>query len=114
MKWHWGNVVLGVWLIIAPFALGYSSTSGRATGEVVILGIVIAGCSLWVALRPKGPAAVSWVVMLGGLWVVIAPFVLGYRTITPALVNDVVVGILVLLFAITHVMLAARRPKAVS
>jgi hypothetical protein len=114
MKWNWIGVVLGAWLIAAPFALGYRGTSLLATGEAVILGIIIAGCSLWVVLKLKAPAAISWLVMLFGLWVVIAPFVLGYRSITLAFVNDIVVGILVLVLALTQVMLRARRPKAVS
>lgn len=116
----WVNVVLGVcvalgvWLIAAPFALGYRGTSIRAAGEDVILGIVIVGCSLWVALRPDAPAAVSWLIMLFGVWVVIAPFVLGYRTVTVAFANDVIVGMLLLILTITRLLTAHRLKRATS
>jgi hypothetical protein len=37
--WSWTNVVLGLWLIISPFALGFAT--GVALWNNVILGIII-------------------------------------------------------------------------
>ena len=39
------NVIAGIWLIIAPFTLGYAS--GISLVNDVILGIIIAGFALW-------------------------------------------------------------------
>ena len=42
MNWiSWTNFVLGLWLIIAPFTLGYAGVT-TAVYEDVILGILIA------------------------------------------------------------------------
>jgi hypothetical protein len=39
--WSWANVILGLWLIISPFALGASS-SATVVWHNVIAGIVVA------------------------------------------------------------------------
>ncbi len=54
MRWlNWNNVALGTWLIVAPFALGYSSVPGVA-GEDALLGMAIATFALWRALGQPG------------------------------------------------------------
>ncbi len=101
MKWaSWTNLVLGLWLISAPFVLGYAGVAG-AMYEDVILGIVIGLLALWraVGAETAAMAGVSWVVAVGGLWVLLAPFVLGYTGTTAAVYNDVIVGLAVLVFA---------------
>ena len=45
----WINFLLGLWMIIAPFALGHSGIGTVVTNEV-ILGIIIAAFSLTSAL----------------------------------------------------------------
>ncbi len=40
-QWSWANVVLGIWLIISPFALGASSNA-TVVWHNVIAGIVVA------------------------------------------------------------------------
>lgn len=97
----WTNLVLGLWLIIAPFSLAYAGVTA-AVYEDVILGIVIASLALWWALGSEADsmAYVSWTVALGGLWVLIAPFALGYSATTAAAYNDVIVGLAVLILAI--------------
>ena len=38
--WSWGNVILGIWLLISPFVLGFAASS--LLWNNVILGIIIA------------------------------------------------------------------------
>jgi hypothetical protein len=40
-EWSWANVVLGIWLIVSPFALGASSNA-TVVWHNVIAGIVVA------------------------------------------------------------------------
>jgi hypothetical protein len=59
MAWEeWGNVVLGVWLLISPWALGYSAVAA-ATWNAVIIGIVVAVLALWALGTDKD---------IGGWW----------------------------------------------
>jgi hypothetical protein len=44
---EWVNLVLGVWMIISPWVLGYSATAA-ARDDAVIVGIVVAALSIWV------------------------------------------------------------------
>jgi len=97
MKWaDWTSFVLGFWLIVAPFALAYAGVT-TAVYKDVVLGILIAALALWRAVGAETPgmASVSWLVAAGGLWVLIAPFVLGYMAATVAVYNDVIVGLAV-------------------
>lgn len=48
-EWSWANVILGIWLIISPFALGASS-SATVVWHNVIAGIVVALLALSRAL----------------------------------------------------------------
>ena len=57
MRWiSWITFVVGVWLIAAPFALGYSGMF-QATASDVIVGMLIAASSLWMAVKADNPAA---------------------------------------------------------
>ena len=100
MKWpSWTSFVLGLWLIVSPFAL--ASGRGTATYEEVVLGIVIAALGLWRVQGADTPsmAGAGWLLGVAGAWVLVAPFVLGYGA-TGAVYNDVIVGALVLLLGL--------------
>jgi hypothetical protein len=109
MTWaSWIDFVLGIWLIIAPFALGFRMMSGRATIEDVIFGILIAAFSLWTAFKLTKFA--GWLLGLFGLWVLIAPFVLRTHDIARVTPNDVIVGLAVLVLAILRTTIGGHRP----
>jgi hypothetical protein len=97
----WINVLLGLWLTLAPFALGYSSVHG-AGAEDVLLGSGIVALALWRAVGADSPGmqGVSWTVAIAGIWVAAAPFALGYSAIAAAAVNELTVGLLIATFGI--------------
>ena len=39
--------------------------------------------------------ALNWVLVLAGIWLIISPWVLGYNTVTGAMGNNVVLGVIV-------------------
>ena len=50
--WSWGNVILGIWLLISPFVLGFAAP--RLLWNNIILGIIIALVGIsnaWAASR---------------------------------------------------------------
>ena len=108
MTWaSWIDFVLGIWLIISPFVLGFRMMSGRATIDDVIFGILIAAFSLWTAFKLTKFA--GWLLGLFGLWIVIAPFVLSTHTVAKVTPNDMIVGIIVLILAIIRTAAGSRR-----
>ena len=109
MTWaNWIDFVLGIWLIISPFALGYRMISGRATIEDVIFGILIAAFSLWTAL--KLTKAAGWLLGIFGLWVLIAPFVLQTHSVRSVTPNDVIIGLAILILAVLRTTVGGEHP----
>ena len=101
-KWGaWLNVIAGVLLVIAPFALGYYTLSDIAMYEAVVVGLMIGGLALWSALSADAPAYLDYIVALFGGWSIAAPFMFGYHgTVEVARNTDVVMGVAVALIAL--------------
>lgn len=68
--------IFGIWFIISPWALGFSSHVG-AIWTSVVLGAVLLIVSVWAA-RLKNASGVgawqSWVNLILGIWFIIQPF----------------------------------------
>jgi hypothetical protein len=95
------NIILGLWLIIAPWVLDYSSQNNAVWNQVVI-GIAVATLATARVAAPEKFASLSWTNFVLGTWLVIAPFVLRYNdtTNTAAIYwNDIIVGVLILALA---------------
>lgn len=101
------NLVLGIWLILAPFILRYVVSSSVAND--VTVGIIIAILAAIRIFGAYGAAWVSWLNAALGLWLIIAPFVLLYGS-SAALWNDIIIGIIVLCLGVWSAM-ASRRPR---
>ena len=109
----WINLVLGVWLIISPFVIGYFVPSASSTVAVAndgILGVLLVACSWWIVAAMAANVGVSAFQVLCGIWLIIAPFVLRYRELPVATVNDVAVGVLVLIVSAIETWRLARPP----
>ncbi len=44
---------------------------------------------------------VPWINFILGLWLIISPFLLGYSNVRPAMWNEIIIGVLVLIFSST-------------
>lgn len=85
------NLVLGIWLIVSPFALGYSSQTTPAWNAYAI-GVVIAvlsAAALWEFQKWE-----EWLSALLGAWLVVSPWILGFGFGHVATWNQIVVGVL--------------------
>lgn len=56
----WVNAIIGLWLLVSPFVLGFSSFVGSAQTDAIIVGIVVIILNVWAALsvRRVGTAGV--------------------------------------------------------
>lgn len=86
---HMVVVGLGVWLMAAPAVLGHSGTTAGSSDRFV--GPLIASIAFVAASEIARP--VRWVNVTGAIWLVVAPWVLGFPT--AAAINDVLVGVAV-------------------
>ncbi len=99
MSWKgWVALILGIWLVVAAFIPGMVGI-GNLVNDLVV-GIVIAVVGFM--MIPSGSAWQGWLIgLIGGVWMIIAAFI---PTITGSytanLWNDLVVGILVVIFSL--------------
>lgn len=79
---HWQDgleVVLGLWLVISPWVLGYTGIS-LAFLNALIVGVFIAVTAFFVIVRFE--AWEDWVDMAVGLWLIASPWVAGFASLT--------------------------------
>jgi SPW repeat-containing protein len=97
LQWEdWLGVGLGVWLLVSPWALGYSDQSAATMNALILGSILVLEEMLEVGVHEM---VEEWIDLVAGLWLMVAPFVLGFAASAPAAVNSVAVGLLTVLFA---------------
>lgn len=109
-RFLWVNIVLGLWLLAAPFVLGYSASSVAALTNDVVLGILVIGGAWWVIAGLTGGFAAALFEALCGLWLLIAPFVLNISHLPGTLFNEMVVGVIVLVVGLVEAWALVRPP----
>lgn len=96
-------LALGIWLIVAPMALGYEDWA--ATWNDILVGVVVAILAGLTMARPVRYSSFAWINVVLGLWLIVAPFVLRYGDddllagVNRPLWNDVTLGILVVVLS---------------
>ena len=129
-RWQdWANLILAIWLFISPwvlqFALGGQPTApGAAAGgapaavngsipawNAWVLGVII----FLVAVSAVGRMAASQerINLILGIWLFIAPWVLGFVPLQNASWDHWIVGALVFLISAWSLAETRRRPAAV-
>jgi hypothetical protein len=97
---HWQDPVsalLGVWLIVAPWLLGFQSDSTVMSNHVVV-GIALTAVALGAVFLPQ--AWEEWTEVALGVWLAVSPWVLKFTTLEAARTNAVLVGVAVLVLAL--------------
>jgi predicted signal transduction protein with EAL and GGDEF domain len=88
------NLLAGAWLIIAPWALGYSQVSAAVWNDVIVGATIVILAGIRTA-TPDRYTGVSWTNVVLGVWLLVAPFILVYSAGGAPVWNDIIVGILV-------------------
>ena len=98
-RWlDWVIVILGFWLITSPRVLTLAADDGPAAWSSRIVG---AGLLTLAAFSMHKPAV--WVESAGavlGLWLIASPWILEITRLSSATANVVIVGLLVIAYAI--------------
>jgi predicted membrane-bound dolichyl-phosphate-mannose-protein mannosyltransferase len=95
---YWLTGILGVFLIIAPFVLGYSGDL-IAVWSSIVLGAIVLIVSFVKAFMHDMGQWEYWVTGIVGLLAIVAPFALGFRTQPQPLDASVILGAVMLLIA---------------
>jgi SPW repeat len=90
------NLVLGLWLAVSPWALSYAGTATPAwNAHIVGLIVAVAAIAALAAFQKWE----EWVNAALGAWLIVSPFILGFGSLTAALWNQLIVGVVVLVLA---------------
>lgn len=87
------NILLGTWLIVAPFVMGYSGSMPELANDAAV-GLVLIGCSWWILAGLTAQVACSVVEVLAGAWLIATPFSFHYEKMSHVYINNILVGIL--------------------
>ena len=93
---HWqdaANAVLGAWLLLSPWALGFSNDP-VALGNAVIVGLALVVAALGAMLVPQ--AWEEWSEAALGLWLIVSPWALGFSALGNAMLVALATGAVVL------------------
>jgi hypothetical protein len=89
-KWQdWTSFALGLWLAVSPWAAGYTGHEG-ATANAVFVGLALALGAHFEAACDLVQA--EWLNVAAGVWLLAAPFALGFSDAYVAAANSLAVG----------------------
>lgn len=92
---HWQDpvsAVLGLWLAISPWVLGFQSDVA-AIPNAVIVGLAIFAVALAASFRPQ--AWQPWASLLLGAWLAASPWALDFAFVNEAKLGALIVGIVI-------------------
>lgn len=88
-RWQeWAGFVLGLWLAVSPWVAGYADQSA-ATANAVFLGLGLSLGSHFQAALEECEG--QWLNLAAGVWLILAPFFLGFHD-TVATATSLCVG----------------------
>ena len=86
-------LVPGIWFTFSPFMLGYPDPTGIAAINSHVFGAIVTVLATAALMRPR--MWEEWVNLALGLWLIAAPFVLGFGADRVAAINHILFGILI-------------------
>jgi len=108
-KWESGtNILLGLWLVLSPFFFGYAS--GAELGSDMLAGAAIALLAAFRTFQRDVGDWADWLTALLGVWVILSPWIIGFSNNQAHTFNNVMVGAIVLAFALVSRFLLHRQP----
>ena len=98
-RWvDWVNVILGLWLITSPWLLTLAAGDGGAAWNSWSVGVGIVTLAGFAMYKPAIWGDVVGIVF--GMWLIASPWMLDLSSPSPAATNVVIVGLLVIGYAL--------------
>ncbi len=85
-------LLVALWLIVSPFILGYAEIPAALWNSLAV-GVIVAVIAAVRAFVPEAPSWLSWIGVVLGLWLIIAPFVLAFGGLNLQHWNTTMTGI---------------------
>ncbi len=92
-RWQDGvNLVLGLWLVVSPWILSFTSNAA-ALWNALIVGAIFVALSL-LALVDAKPWE-EWSELVVAVWLLVSPWILGYSALPAPTWNAVIIAVAV-------------------
>jgi hypothetical protein len=104
------TILAGLWLIVSSFVLNEGSI--QVWLNSIVFGVVVAVLATIMTFSRFESVELSWVNLILGLWIIIAPFVFRASS-SSTIVADVITGIVIAALAAWSAM-SSRRPAALT
>ncbi|MDX6314612.1 MAG: hypothetical protein QOF84_974 [Streptomyces sp.] len=111
-----GPVLLaGLYCAISPWTVHFSGAQPQLALNNLIFGIAIAVLGFGLAMGPTRMYGLSWALAAVGVWLIVAPWVVGSNPTTGTIVNNIIIGAITCLLglaAAATLMRATRQSPA--
>jgi uncharacterized membrane protein len=98
MQWKdLGNLLLGLWLVVSPWAAAFAGDTSAATNAWITGGLIAVLAAAALISFQKWE---EWINALLGVWLIASPFILGLTANMTVVWNLIIVGVLVAILAI--------------
>ncbi len=92
-RWQdYTNILLGVWLVLTPL-FGIGAVSDVAAINSYLTGAAVAIFAIAALARPQ--MWEEYINLVLGLWLILAPFALGFTNLAAPMWNQIIVGLLI-------------------
>ncbi len=96
------NLLLGIWLFVSPWVLGYAG-AGTTAVNAWIFGVIVSIFALLAIFAYQWWE--EWINAAIGVWIFVSPWVLHVTTEPKILWNNLIVGVLLIILALWSVSL---------
>lgn len=98
-RWvDWVNILLGLWLIATPWVLSSVAGDSPAARNAWSVGVAMVMLTTFAMYKPS--VLGDSLALIVGIWLIASPWLLGFAESSAALANGVIVGLLVIGYAL--------------
>lgn len=94
-------ILAGIWAAVSAYTVHFAALHPDLALSNLIVGIALAGLGLCMSMAPERSQDLNFVALVGGIWLIISPWVVARNADTGAIVSNVITGACVCLFALT-------------
>ena len=100
--------LLGLYCAASPWIVHYTASQPALVAHNLILGIAIGLLALGFTRAPERMYGLSWAMCAMGIWLIIAPWIVGSGPDQGVIINNVIIGALALVLGLVCAGTAAR------
>ncbi|MEU9311864.1 SPW repeat protein [Streptomyces sp. NPDC048256] len=100
--------LLGLYCAVSPWVLHYTASQPALMTHNLIVGIAIGLLALGFTAAPARMYGLSWAMCALGIWMIIAPWVVGDSPDAGVAVNNIIIGALALILGLMCTVTAAK------